>query len=180
MKVTASIIIQLILFAMLSCEKEGNKDDFPLSLTYELLDSIGNSKISFAKGEEIIFLFKITNNSDSILYFETKFINEEFFKVYKIENGEKISMGKSFKGLYCYYVPTPDFYVLPGKSGGVAIPWSPIHEDYYPFCNVIQKPSLDKGNYFTGFTSNFKFYTKNKVIEYNTAMMTFAINFHVE
>ena len=69
MKVTASIIIQLILFAMLSCEKEGNKDDFPLSLTYELLDSIGNSKISFAKGEEIIFLFKITRKTCKIFPF---------------------------------------------------------------------------------------------------------------
>ncbi len=180
MKMNILILIQLSLIALLSCEKEDNKNDFPLSLSYELLDSLGNSKTTFSKGEEIIFSFKITNNSDSILYFETNFINEEFFKVYKIENGEKISMGRSFKGLYCYYVPTPAFHILPGKSGGVAIPWSPVNEHYYPFCNLVQKPPLDVGDYFTGFESNFIFYTKNKEIVYNTDIMTFTINFKIE
>ena len=182
MKMNTLIIIQLILFSLISCEKKDIENDFPISLTYELLDSLKNPKTSFRYGEEIIFCFNITNNSDSLLYYETNFLGEEFFKVYKINNGVKTAVGKSYKGVFCTYIPHPEFFVLPHSISGVAIPWSPdINKNcYYPFCNLVSNPPLEKGEFFTGFSSKFKFFTKNKEIEYVSDLKTFTIKFKIE
>src|SRR3989304_7642265 len=116
MKMNTLIIIQLILITMICCEKEDNKNDFPISLNYELLDSLENTKITFGKGEKIIFSFKITNNSDSLLYYETDFINEEFFKVYKINNGEKTAIGKSYNSVFCEYRTIANMFIPPNQT----------------------------------------------------------------
>jgi len=181
MKMNTLIIIQLILFILFGCKKENSKNDFPISLNYELLDSLENTKTHFNYGEKIIFSFRIMNNSDSLLYYEPDFINEEFFKVYKVNNGEKTAIGRSYKGVFCEYTAINNMFVQPNQTIRFIIPWIPDSTNCCPpFCNVIKNSPLEKGEYVTSFSSRFKFFTKNKEVEYVSDLLTFTINFKIE
>ena len=181
MKMNTLIIIQLILFSLISCEKKDNENNFPISLNYELLDSLKNAKTSFRYGENIIFSFRMANNTDSILYYEINFMNDDFFKVYKKNGGELNPIGKPYQSINYEYRLGQNL-IPAGETYGFILPWIPDSDvnHYPPFFYVLPNKPLDKGEYYTGFSSVFKFFTKNKEIEYVSDLLTFTINFKIE
>ena len=179
MKTIAILIFQVFLLALIACEKEDN--DLPVTLKLELLDENSVSCNQFEYGENIIFSFKMTNNLDSILYYDLSFMNDEFFKVYLKDGDDLIAIGKPYVSLYLE-LRYGQFFISGNTTSGNFLPWiSDSSIVHVPPCFVIHpNEPLEKGDYVTGFTSDFKFYTKDKSEIYELKNQSFEVNFIIE
>jgi hypothetical protein len=166
-------IIQLLLFSLISCEKEENKIEFPVKFEFMLLDEKGQNKTEFKQGENFVFSFLMINQSDSNLLFEPNIVDDTWFNVYK-SNSEFI--GKPFDLICLGYV---GFKILNSKDTfRIYIPWFPnVNTTYWPFCQKTENINLSPGSYYTSFKSQFEFFTSGKKTSYNSEELSFTIEF---
>lgn len=146
MKMNTLIIIQLVLISMISCEKEQDKDEFPIEFSFSLINKEGKEATTFNAGDNFTFSFKINNKTTEKLFFNTNFINDNFFLVYQLENNNSIVVGKPFKNAFCMQVAGQNFF-SPGINE-FKIPWIPDSSFCCPpFCEIEDNVALEIGQY---------------------------------
>ena len=156
-----------VFLLVLSCEKE--KSDLPIELEFHLLDENGVPSTVFQEGLNFRFCFIIRNKSSEDIGYIPDFINDDFFRVYRIDSSEGVvSKGKPYENFFCEYSGT-HFIVPSGDERRLEIPWIPS-EDFCcsPFC--IVNPSivaLPKGKYKTFIEGPFNFMYKDKPLSIN-------------
>lgn len=167
MKFTRSIKICGIVLAALTflfntgCQNETL--DVPIELEFHLLDEDNISTNLFQEGVNFRFLFTIRNKSSNDIRYVPDFINEDFFKVYKIGASEGItSMGKPYENLFCEF-SGGNFIIPSGDERHFEIPWIPS-EDFCcpPFCKVNVNQALPRGKYVTSIDGPFNFVYQEK------------------
>lgn len=161
---------------IIGCEKE--KPDLPIELDFQLLDENGVPSTVFQEGLNLRFLFIIRNKSSEDIRYIPDFINEDFFRVYRIDTSEGIvSMGKPYENLFCEFSGI-HFIVPSGDERRFEIPWSPS-EDFCcpPFCKVNPTLALPEGKYKTFIEGPFNFIFKEKPFSITDS---FEIVFEIE
>lgn len=173
------VAAQLTMLLLMGCEKN-KEDDFPVTFQFELIDSKGNTSVEYDYGETIIFAFKMFNNSAETIYFKPEFITENFFGVFKIEDGVLETIGKPYDEIYLEY-KNVQYSILAGESYGLIVPWSAEDVDtvYPPFFYVKSNEWLTKGEYYSKFSCSFEFFTKNKERIYESKNNNFETKFIV-
>lgn len=174
MKMNTLIIIQLILFSLYSCEKEENKNDFPIDFRFELLNEQGNASTTFKHDENFYFSFKMENKTNDKLFFNTNFVNDEFFMVYHIGQNGLEKIGKPYKNVFCLQVGGQNF-LSPGINEFI-IPWMPDSNFCCPpFCEIENNTPLSEGSYETKIDSKISVQNETKGIN-----MEKTINFVIK
>jgi hypothetical protein len=153
----------LIFLLNTGCQKETL--EVPIELELHLLDEDNVSTKLFQEGENFRFRFTIRNMSSNDIGYIPDFINEDFFRVYRLDNFEgMVSKGKPYENLFCEFSGA-NFLIPGGEELHFEISWIPS-EDFCcpPFCKVNANPVLTKGKYFTFIEGPFNFiYQKNPV-----------------
>lgn len=189
-----SLIALLFSFISAGCQKD---DIFELDIGDEnavilkeidgmefkfcLLNEQGNPATIFNAGENFIFLFSFRNNlSDSIIV-TTEFINNDFFRVSKINNDNEVDMGTPWTGVWCRYSGEPhEFIVQRTKIKSLKCPWvlTDTKVPDYPLCISESKDYLSTGEYLTSFNLNFHyiFNSELKIIKDKKFKINFKIN----
>lgn len=158
---TASLL--LIVFFGTGCQKEGL--DLPVELEFQLLDEKGNPSIVFQEGKNLRFYFVIRNKASVDIGYSPSFIDDDFFKVYRIDTSEgDVSIGKPYSNVFCEFSGS-SFIIPSGDDRRFEIPWSPP-EDFCcpPFCKVNKNPLLPRGKYKTSIEGPFTFTYLEKTI----------------
>lgn len=140
-------IIIIALFVGTACSKQ----DAPLQVeaTFQLLNEAGQSTTVFSEGENFQFLFVIRNKTVSQLNFSPDFMGDDFFRVFRSEQGGFVSMGKPYQNAFCQF-GVGQFIIAPGEEYRFNIPWVPEDgNNYYPFCLTNKNDPLSKGKYRT-------------------------------
>ena len=146
MKMKVLLAIQLISVTIFGCEKREDKDEFPIEFSFSLINEKGEQSTTFKKGENFTFSFKINNEANEKLFFNTNFINDSFFLVYSIENSHSILVGKPFKNAFCMQVAGQNFFSLGYNEFN--IPW--VADSSFccpPFCEIVENELLEIGKY---------------------------------
>ncbi len=185
-------VVLLLLFTGASCQKDDNFPDPTVKFDFKLLNENSESETVFNEGENFKFFFKI-NIKDSVWKFY-RFVNDDpnFLRVYQVENGNRIDVGKPFKSMWCQAVKNicgyenPYVFEIPWvtEMGGESIPNQDI---YPPFCLFNETNPLPKGNYVTFFDEKIEFVRCGNLVDseyeqvfYSTDMMHFEIEFEIK
>lgn len=153
-----------------------------LEFVYQVTDMEGNPKTSFREGENFLLSFTVNNSGKEKKIIEQEFfpLIDDFFAVYKISGEGKALMGKPFD----IGVNTKDYWVVeiaPQTWVNYHVPWvvrerESIDMPVSPNAEVkkrnywgVETPSLDKGEYVSGFTLTYK----EQPLEFK---ITFTIN----
>jgi len=140
-------IIIIVLFAGIACSKQ----DVPLNVeaAFQLLNEAGQPATVYNEGESFQFLFVIRNKTGMQLTFNPDFIEEDFFRVFRLEQSGFVSMGKPYQNAFCQF-GVGQFIIAPGEEYRFNIPWVPEDgNNYYPFCLTNKNDPLSKGKYRT-------------------------------
>lgn len=189
-----SPVILLFAFLIAACQKD---DVFEIKIgdvnpvivqevngiefTFCLLNEQGEPATVFNEGENFIFQFSIKNLKKDTIIITTEFINDEFFRVYRLSGDNPLDLGKPWSGIWCEYSLEPhEIKVAPSKTSKVQSPWNFFGDfyDYYPPLCVTGKENLTEGEYLTGFDLDFHY----KLIDesYNINNLKFKINFKIK
>jgi hypothetical protein len=187
----------LLLFSLIGagCEKEedlfelqiGDKDATlikevnGIEFKFCLLNEQGEPATVFNEGENFTFQFSITNFKKDSIIITTEFINDEFFRVYRMTGDSKSDMGKPWTGVWCYYSGEPKEFILQSsKIKSLQCPWvlTVKEKPDYPLCVSESKDYLGRGEYFTSFNLNFHYIFNNEsvIIKEKEFKINFKIN----
>jgi hypothetical protein len=187
-----STIVLLLLFLGAGCNKDEQNPNPEAEFYFQLLDKNYESKTVFNEGENFIFSFKI-ETQDTIWKFN-RLVNDDpnFFRVFRIVDGNYINMGKSFKSKWCqpiYYEcghETPFIFELPWKTD-IGTNEIPDQNIWPPFCLFNETSLLPKGKYITYFDEKIEFVRCGDLIDTNyeqdfftTKSMHFEIEFEIQ
>lgn len=164
-----------------------DQDSAPIDIEFRLLNGLGEPSTSFEVGENFVFSFLITNNSDEIIRLDQQSVDTvDFFRVYSTtiqdESGNPISFGKPYKLAFCHKIN--GLGIFPHETLRLEIPWMPNPWEegvtYYSgnFCLVNENEPLTAGHYQTSFSSTLNFITGAGDI--SVGSKTFQVNFSVE
>ena len=156
-------------------------DDF--NINFYLLNEDGVKTNKFNEGENFYMHFSIKNVSNNEYFFPTRFAragNDSFLCVYTDE-GEKI--GRSFEPGFTNLIGLPGYDFPPEDEIIYEYPWvfqsdTTWEYNWTSFHSTETKP-LEKGKYFTGFSSEFVFYPKEDTNFEKKFDLDFKINFEV-
>lgn len=146
-----------------------------------LLNEQGEPATVFNEGENIIFLFSFKNNLPDSIIVTPEFINNDFFRVNKLNKNNLIDIGRPWTGVWCYYSGEPhEFIVHSSKTKSLQCPWvlTDTNAPDYPLCISESMDYLGSGEYFTSFRLNFHYVFDNEsiIIEDKEFKINFKIN----
>jgi hypothetical protein len=171
-KTTAAVILFAASLLFVSCDK--NKQSLPVDFEFVLLDTLGNEKTVFKQGENIIFSFRVKNNSDEDLYLKNSFIYDDFFKVYQTNTPEgTLSYGRPYN-IICYI---GGFHLPANETYKMNCPWYYTEDsalNHFCLIHSSETTNLPAGFYYTEFTQSFE------IEDIQTEKKHFKINFTVE
>jgi len=186
-----STVVLLLLFIGASCQKDEIPDP-DVEFEFKLLNEKKEQSIVFDEGENFTFQFNI-NTNDTIWKFYN-FVNKDFnfFRVYRVENGEQIDVGTPFKSYWCsaiYYAcgqSNPFLFELPWVTG-VGENERPDQSIFPPFCMFYETSLLPIGKYVTFFDDQVEFVRCGEMVDtnyeqffYTTELMHFEIEFEIK
>ena len=126
------------------------------------------------------FKFSFTNNTSATIIVSPEFVNDDFFRVYSINESKKQDYGKPYSGIWREFVGTPKDYELETTEvGKLQCPWV-FQEDQYtkPFCASESKDYLSMGRYFTNLSLDFSY--KKGAVERRIKNLDLKINFEIK
>jgi len=150
--------LSLLLFAAIlllaSCSKD--KTDLPVEYKFILLDTLGNEKLEFDQGENIIFSFQVINKGSEDLFLKNFFPNDDFFRIYQ---------NKANEGVIDYGIPYLGFtlpagyFVNKNSIFKIDYPWNEINNktDNTVLFGDNERPDLPVGSFITSFSQSFVF-----------------------
>jgi len=189
-----SAIILLFSFISAGCQKDDifeldigdenaviQKEVNGIEFKFCLLNEQGEPATVFNEGENFTFHFSFKNNTQDTIIVSPKFVNDDFFRVFSIQNSKKQDLGKPYDKVWCspLYVITPNPLIIkPANTGGLECPWV-LMEGYnaIPFCVNERKEYLDIGRYFTKLELDFQYSKGKKEFKINDK---FKINFKIK
>jgi hypothetical protein len=150
-----------------------------IEFTFCLQDELGQPLTRFEKDKNIIFNFSIKNNLQDTIIISTEFINNNFFRVVKLDNN--FDYGKPWTGVWCEFSLLPQkIVILPSDQKKLSCPWvlSSNCQPDYPLCMSQSKNYLPVGLYITSFDLDFHYCIdgSNRIIN----NMKFNIIFKIE
>ena len=173
-----SFLLFTISLLFVSCNKipienpVNRTDGLPVEFEFILLDTLGNEKTEFNKGENFIFSFQVINNGSEDLYIENFLSNNDFFRVYKSN-----MFLRDFGIPYQAYVKISGFGIPANDTLKIEYPWKANifwNEEYPILSNENRNDDLPKGEFFTEFSQSFK------VADIQIDTLHFKINFTVK
>jgi hypothetical protein len=175
MKLSIILILQLLIFSFLSCEKVESKTDFPVKFEYNILDENGLPTYEVRQGENFTFSFLMINESDSKLLFEPTIVDENWFNIYsKNSNLHE----RPFDSICLGLINVLTIEVM--DTFEISIPWkSESDKNYWPFCPKTNNVDLTPGEYYSNFVEQFEFKTADKKQSYKSQDLSFKINFKI-
>jgi hypothetical protein len=140
--------------------QDNSENDSVLFVEFEfqLLEETGDPSTVFQEGQNFRFSFVIRNQSSKNIGYSPSFIDDDFFRVYRIDTSEgEVPMGKPYSSVFCEYIGS-QFVILPDDELHLEIPWIPTADFCCPpFCKVNNNSPLSKGNYKTFIEGSFNF-----------------------
>jgi hypothetical protein len=170
-----ALLLSVIATLPVGCEE--SKTDLPIEFGLRLLDTLGNEKTEFNEGENIIFSFLVTNNSNSEMFIRNFISNDSnFFRVYGLNSSKvNIDYGTAID-IVC---EIGGFNLEANGFIDFKCPWVISEKDEnYHYC-ISQLPGehetfLPVGNYYTTFKQKFT------VGSFETEEMQFEVEFSVK
>jgi len=146
----------LLLFATIvilaSCNKDKiDETDFPLEYRYVLMDTLGNEKIEFNQGENIIFSFQIINKGSEDLMVRNFLGYPGLFGVYQINtNKDTLDYGYPYDGS----CSARGFSIPKNDKLDITCPWvNTENNSFYHYCldpdPDLHQAYLPVGNFYT-------------------------------
>jgi hypothetical protein len=167
-----TFIFCMVGFIVLGCKKDHN--ELPVEFKFRLLDTLGNEKTTFKRGENIIFSFQVINKTSEDLILGNFFPNDDFFRVYGPNTYEgTLDYGRPYEA----YIKIGSFSILSDDTLKIEYPWAGgifWNEKFPILSNENANESLPVGSLYTEFTQSFK------INDIQTGEMHFRINFNVE
>jgi hypothetical protein len=157
-------------------------DDF--SINFYLLNEDGVKTNKFNEGENFYLHFSIKNVSENEYYFVPRFASESyvntFFNVFKA-TGE--DLGKSIESIMTNTIGLAGYTFDPNEEVIYEFPWL-FHSETsweYKWTHYRSKTRLplEKGQYYTGFDSEFIFHPRGDNENEKKYDLTFKINFEI-
>jgi len=162
------ILIILMFLAISTCEKDDN--DLPFSFEYNTLDINGNKKSTFKEGENIVFSFKITKNSNEKYWFYPYEIGfSEIFKIYKKTDTSLEYYLRPAKYIYCAFGPA-------GIPFELKVPLYNAETIGYTVCEPSDSLFIPEGTYESSFSHSFTFFNSH---QYITDTLRFKMYFKI-
>lgn len=171
----------IIVLMAFSCEKnEGNS--IPVNFKLRMLNEQGEETSTFNEGENVVFSFLVTNQTNEDLYFYQGQMNlDDFFCLIKLNTSrEDILLGKPYNLIFCDKIGA--LKIPANGSLDITVPWlydsnisfgyngceatdGEYHNDTFP---------LSVGNYKSEFSSSLK------ISEYQTEENHFEVKFTIK
>lgn len=155
----------------------------PLTASFQLLNEQGQEATAFPRGENLIFLFRITNPTDRTVMLKNPPIDDtHFLEVRRLTPGEGSGdLGKPYTSAFCTY---QGGVVVPARGAiTLSIPWveSPAFPASLYFCGRQHAPTtyLPVGRYRTSFATPLTILRVNQPDEV-TKTQTFTREFEVK
>jgi hypothetical protein len=166
-----------------ACHKEAEAPSSTIEADFELLNTQGQSATSFRQGQNIVFRFRVKNNtSDDVLLTNPLFETTHFLEVSKISAGNTSTVvGKPYKYVFCSYMG--GYPVQANNALVMTIPW--VEDAAYPtsevFCKHSANSYLPAGRYKCSFTTELKLdnNTSFNKLAFTSAPQTFTKEFDV-
>ena len=188
-----SVIIAALAMSMvvISCSDD-DEDGVCVDVTFALQNEAGQESFCFKDGDAIIFDLLIANNSSHpVIYacsdtsggiFGDFRIGEDLFQVYDAQGN---LIGKPWESMFCEETLQKEWTIPANSVYHIRHPWYNLSETVdesvrptHPLClfNRQLVPVLNKGNYYTSFTIQYKPHPDKK----RFSKKAFNIQFSVE
>lgn len=157
--------IVFLISMTIGCTKSDPTPNYPIKISFQLLNEIGEPSIIFKEGENFRFSFIISNFSEDDVRFSPSFIDDDFFIVYRMEElGNFSPVSKPYQNIFCEF-SLNQFVISPQSEYQFEIPWSP-EENFCcpPFCKITNNLPLPVGIYRTSINRTIEFIIEEKLI----------------
>ncbi|MFT6970782.1 MAG: hypothetical protein ACJAXX_001348 [Roseivirga sp.] len=154
------------------------RTDGDFEFKYGLFNTQGQPTTEFNQGDQIIFSFWMTNDTDQSWYLiQSEY--RDFFRVYKIEGVDnQIDMGQPHDGMF--FQKKLGIGPISKNTLKFELPWvvpASMELDRGLWKKGRNAPPLEKGNYRTVFDQSFEFSDGGQTRE--TDVLSFSIDFTV-
>lgn len=182
---------------LFSCEKDAAVWDIPLesnrpyiketiddfTFNFYLINEDREKTNLILEGENFSIHFSIVNNSSTEYYYVPEFAkdrNGSFFHIFKADGED---LGKSFTQGFTNTIGLGGYSFDPKAEVVYEYPWKfqsdTTWDSYWTTYSSIETVALEKGEYFTGFNSDFVFYKGGDSDPKMNFNLSFNINFKI-
>lgn len=171
----------IIVFMAFSCDENEN-NSIPVEFKLRVLNEQGVETTTFNEGENVIFSFLVTNQTNEDLYFYQGQMNlNDFFSLIKLNTSdEDLLLGKPYNLIFCDKIGA--LKIPANGSLDITVPW--LYDSNislgYNGCEATEGEyhtntlPLSVGNYKSEFSSSFK------ISEYQTEEKYFEVKFTIK
>jgi len=151
--------IMLLVVLTSACRKKEEAPAAAIDADFELLNTQGQPAVSFRQGQNILFRFRLKNNtSQNALLTNPLFETDHFLEVSRVNTAiSRTVVGKPYKYIFCAYVG--GYPVRAHDRLVITIPW--VADAAYPmsdvFCAHAANSYLPTGHYSCSFTTALRF-----------------------